>query len=201
MANKIEEILPYYLGTGLKVQRGNKSYLLSAFNTRWNTLKYVDNVGDDYNTAIQNVKPMLRSLSNLTEPITVEGYNDGKPFVPMIEILILKERNTFSKDDLVRSISEKNQPKIIDCKTKAYSTGAIEHIVRHVIETTNMGTLIYSLKYDEQFDRFSYRDETREIVLGVGYQLQLFQMLFKWHFNVFNLTTDQFVEIEEVSNG
>lgn len=29
------------------------------------------------------VKPILRRLSQLTEPITVEGYNDGKEFVPM----------------------------------------------------------------------------------------------------------------------
>jgi len=32
------------------------------------------------------LKPMLRPLSDLTNPIKVEGYNDGKEFVPWLKL-------------------------------------------------------------------------------------------------------------------
>ena len=33
-----------------------------------------------------NIEPILRPLSDLTKPITVEDYNDGKEFVPIMEL-------------------------------------------------------------------------------------------------------------------
>lgn len=38
------------------------------------------------NVEYSDFKPILRPLSDLTKPITVEGYNDGKEFVPMEEL-------------------------------------------------------------------------------------------------------------------
>lgn len=35
---------------------------------------------------INHFKPILRPLSDLTKPIKVPGYNDGKEFVPIIEL-------------------------------------------------------------------------------------------------------------------
>lgn len=36
--------------------------------------------------SMENIKPILRPLSWLTREITHEGYNDNKPFVPLIEL-------------------------------------------------------------------------------------------------------------------
>jgi len=41
---------------------------------------------DDFSIAL----PLLRNLSSLTKPITVEGYNEGKPFIPMIHLFNAK---------------------------------------------------------------------------------------------------------------
>lgn len=36
--------------------------------------------------ALAGYKPVLRPMSDLCEEITERGYNDGKPFVPMVEL-------------------------------------------------------------------------------------------------------------------
>lgn len=41
----------------------------------------------DYGTShINTAKPIIRPMSDLTKEIVHEGYNDGKPFMPMLEI-------------------------------------------------------------------------------------------------------------------
>lgn len=75
MKPNLSQILPYYLGTGLKVE-----YLITGAKVVHElTFRNIEN-------AIFRGKPLMRSLSKLTEPITVEGYNDGKPFVPMMKL-------------------------------------------------------------------------------------------------------------------
>ncbi len=75
-----------------------------------------------------------------------------------------------------------------------------EHKVRYLVETSNMGTLIYSLTYDEHFDRFYMADETRNVILGVGHQRQMFEKLYEWKLNVFGLPEDQFINKATLTN-
>ncbi len=43
--------------------------------------------GTSFNRQSSNIiKPILHPLSDLTKPIKVEGYNDGKEFVPIVEM-------------------------------------------------------------------------------------------------------------------
>lgn len=35
---------------------------------------------------IDDAKPILRPLTDLTKPITQKGYNNGEPFVPIVEL-------------------------------------------------------------------------------------------------------------------
>lgn len=130
------------------------------------------------------VLPILRPLSDLTKEIT----HNGETFVPLVRILELTERNQFTKDLILKSCSINFHVNVIECESKYYSSmpGNI-HTVRYAVKTGNMGTLVYSLSYDDRFDRFSKRDETREITLGVGHQLQMFGKLSEWHIDYNNL--------------
>ena len=52
-----------------------------------------------FKTNIKFIKPILHPLSNLTKPIKVEGYNEGKDFVPMekFDIRIKQQFYSFKK--------------------------------------------------------------------------------------------------------
>ena len=124
--------------------------------------------------------PILRPLSHLTKEIDLG-------FVPMKKLIELQETNFFSKDPVIKNCSVNFKVNIIDCKSNTYSDKHVEHTVRYTQETSNMGTLVNSFTYSEHFNRFSKRDDTRQITLGIGHQLELFQCLFEWHFDVFGL--------------
>lgn len=125
-------------------------------------------------------KPILRPLSDLTKEIEV----NGEKFVPIIEL-----QNFETTHFLIHCDSKKiiEQQKIIEVKTFEYSEGNT-HIVKYVEPYGNMENGIITFEYSEQFDRFGkamlspYRKP-----LGVGGQLQMFQKLFEWNFDVFNL--------------
>lgn len=83
---KPEEILHHYIGTGLKGEFINKNNrrefaktgtILTLNEGILISIKDEDNFG---------FLPIFNPLSSLTKPITVEGYNEGKEFVPLIEI-------------------------------------------------------------------------------------------------------------------
>jgi hypothetical protein len=38
------------------------------------------------NSDIENYKPILHPISDLTKPIKVDGYNEGKEFIPLVEL-------------------------------------------------------------------------------------------------------------------
>lgn len=138
MKTNLSQILPYYLGTGLKVQRPDRKTVLEMVGMQLDTIIFKDYSFGDANSNLN--KPLLRSLSKLTEPITVDVYNDGKPFVP------------------------------IDYPAFKLSR-------EHLIELQNNFAHYKSVKFG------------------------IIERLLSWHFNVFNLQPDQFVEIEEVENG
>lgn len=154
MAKTIEEILPYYLGTKLQLKctaifRPNtkEKPLVKGSSATLTADLYADISNGTYN-GVGEFLPLLRSLYKLTNPIIVEGYNDGKPFVPTEELLRLRE-----------------------CEAEFEFIEAIENDIASA--DTKM-----------EFSPFT-----------------ILKTLLSWHFNVFNLTTYQFVEIEEVSNG
>ena len=134
----------------------------------------------------------LWDLSYLTKEIE----HEGERFVPMIKLLELQETNHFSKNPIIKNANTFNPDKIIDCKSetfKIHPNEMTEHKVRYLVETSNMGTLIYSLTYDEHFDRFFMADETRNVILGVGHQRQMFEKLYEWKLNVFGLPESEYI--------
>jgi len=131
---------------------------------------------------IDDIKPILRPMSDLTKETQIKE----EILTPLVRLLELKEKNSFSNDNLLKSISQGYSVKVIECSTKEYS-GFNEHKISYPIETSNMGTLVYSFGYSERFSRFRQRDETYSKPLGVGYQKQLFEQLYEWHFDLNNL--------------
>ncbi|MGI9582625.1 hypothetical protein ACR1PO_15625 [Chryseobacterium sp. RRHN12] len=145
------------------------------------------------------IKPYLYDLSYLTKEIE----HEGETFVPMIKLLELQETNAFSRNAIIKNATSFNNEKVIDCKSKTFKMhpdAMTEHKVRYLVETSNMGTLVYSLTYDEHFDRFYMADETRKLILGVGHQRQMFEKLYEWKLNVFNLPEDQFINKATLTN-
>jgi len=68
MKLQLKHLSPY-LPYELKLKEG----VLSSISGRWGTVKYIDSVGDDYNTSIERVKPLFIPLSDLTKNIEVNG--------------------------------------------------------------------------------------------------------------------------------
>lgn len=97
----IESILHYYLGSGLELdvihktnQEENGVYQLD-----------IDLLSDIiYCDTYDSAKPIFYSLEDLDKEIVVEGYNEGKPFVPKKHIMAWH-------DDLQEIFWEKTEPK------------------------------------------------------------------------------------------
>jgi len=124
-------------------------------------------------------KPILRPLSDMIIDIT----SNGKTVVPMIEILKISEPySAFTLDDIDRLR--------LKITHEHYSTSIGEtdtYTAEYVIKTGNMGDLTHHFQYWEQLQRFSKRDVTRDVTLGTARQLEMFQKLFEYHFDVFGL--------------
>lgn len=72
--NELEKMLSWYLGTKLKVLIGNQHLIDWAYEDASWIRK-----GKDW-------KPLMLPLSAISEPIKVEGYNNGEEFVPIEHI-------------------------------------------------------------------------------------------------------------------
>ena len=62
MKLELKHLAPY-LPYGLQLAEGE----LSSISCRWKTVKYVDADEDDYNTSLERIKPILKSLSECTD--------------------------------------------------------------------------------------------------------------------------------------
>jgi hypothetical protein len=51
-------------------------------------------IDDGFWVDIEKIKLILRPLSDLTNPITVQGYNNGNEFIPIAELLKIKHKDT-----------------------------------------------------------------------------------------------------------
>mgnify|MGYP001561093607 CR=1 FL=1 len=129
-------------------------------------------------------KPVLRPLSDLVEEIEF----DGKKFIPLKHLFELYETNQFSSEKHIQRDIKNIGVDIISCKHMKYKySNKEDFILKYAFDTTNMGTLVYSFTYDDGLHRFAVRNETHEKPLGVAHQLEMFQKLFEWKFDLFEL--------------
>ena len=133
--------------------------------------------------SFDRIKPILRPLSDLTKPIE----HEGEVFVPMVRLFEYIDTNYFHEDINLKCINFAPE-KIISCEYKVYEfTKATEVILMYKENYTNTFSHIKSFRYNPEIRRFLMRDETENRPLGVAHQLDLFQQLIKWHFDIANL--------------
>lgn len=100
-------------------------------------------------------KPIIRPLSDLTKPIVQADYNDGKPFVPIVELAKIA------------------YPKAIK-QIRLLDDGVC------VIDTSCNYVFVY-VDEDDSFN-CTYLPEDRNCY--VKNQFQLFQQMIRWHFDL-----------------
>jgi hypothetical protein len=184
--------LPYglkveYLFTTINGDVEERKALLIGINIRKEyfdiQLERIDKNGklliNTFNENGKNIKPILRPLSDLTKEIEV----NGEKFVPIVKLLEYQETNYFDDDKthLIKPIL-----KVISVEEQEYRKSKLA-MVKYLVETTNMGDLVYSFAYSTNLRRFLSRNESQKRPLGTAYQLDMFNKLFEWHFDVFGL--------------
>lgn len=89
----IEHIYPFFL-FDLKMKSNDENYNYSGVKVEPNIVEldsiskrgYVAFDGIPGFYPVEHFKPILHPFSDITKPITVEGYNEGKEFVPIIAL-------------------------------------------------------------------------------------------------------------------
>lgn len=182
---KLSEILPHYLGTELKGifthLPNNRQFEMKGIN-----FSEVEDFGEEVEVTgvcgvyggetsfIGNFKPMLRSLNKLTELTSIDTYNQGNPFIPLLEIAYFLGIRYNHYEIAGNSIDFVLSTKYMRENTKTKELRKARFwFSGHSFNITRYGKMIY----------FN--------------QLGAIQLLFKWHFNVFNLDPEFFIEIEE----
>lgn len=169
-------------------------YNLSVYDTMARRMVALDLSTQSYTTKhigiipileVENIfKPVLRPLSDLVEEIEF----DGNKFIPLKHLFELYETNQFSSEKHIQRDIKNIGVDIISCKHMKYKySNKEDFILKYAFDTTNMGTLVYSFTYDDGLHRFAVRNETHEKPLGVAHQLEMFQKLFEWKFDLFEL--------------
>lgn len=81
-----------YLPHGLKALQHNIKHSDTVFEMHYHPIKadqrVVCGISDIFK--LSEISPVLRPMSDLCEEITERGYNDGKPFVPLVELAKMK---------------------------------------------------------------------------------------------------------------
>lgn len=135
-------------------------------------LCFIDEFGE-YRSDI--IKPILHPLSDLTKEIE----HRGEKFVPIVELAKINDKWLKSTD--VYSVECRNSDVYRDGKSE------MRYECKSFQKTTNMGALSIVFGYDDRLSRFYKYDETRKATHAVAYQLQLFQKLIEWHFDIAGL--------------
>lgn len=120
--------------------------------------------------AIDAIKPILRPLSDLVNEIT----HNGQRFVPLFELAKIHDKY----------ISASYEIKVHDWTKLSIDTETTQYGIKHLVDTSNLGVLEYEFSYWEKLQRFSHRDNTRKITMGVARQLEMFKKLYEWHFDL-----------------
>lgn len=122
-----------------------------------------------------DIIPILRPLSDLTKEIEINGDR----FVPM---RYLSEEYIMKLTDANGLVLSAPKYPIFKCENQVY-----EDKIHCFCEWVEPEDEIIRFEYDNRFNRFAKRSNTRNRPVGVGHQLEMFQKLFQWHFDVFGL--------------
>lgn len=155
--------LPYKVNLAVDtIYRGFTTELVISNHT--NSLKN----GMNINQAIEyEAKPKLRPLSDLTNPIKVDGYNDGNEFVPIVELA--KIGQTFQS----QSIDNWEVTKV----SKDFGYGHNQYYVQFKDN--------YVFGYHEKHGFYSSSNRNKE--MDINNQKEIWKMLYKWHVDIHGL--------------
>lgn len=122
--------------------------------------------------ALTNLNIILRPLSGLTKTITHNGYNEDKPFAPLVELLNLTDNGY----DFLQFHSHDTE-------------SSIEYII-NVDWGSGIEKCTYRFGYSHDLNRF-YKLQFSPFrkPFGLPYQQQMFDLLHLWHFDTRNLIT------------
>lgn len=136
--------------------------------------------GQDKENNYENVKPILHPLSDLTKEID----HNGERFIPMVRLFEYLQTNHFSDNPLLKLVKF-NKDNIISCEFKKYENVKMSDcILKHTVKFNDDNIEIHSFRYECDIHRFINRNETQRRPLGIPYQLDLFQKLIEWHFDI-----------------
>ncbi len=176
MTDKLLEVaLCGYLPYGVQVVGDRKIYYTVDGIRTIKTGDISIKSNDTHIGFIRELNLALRPISCLTKPITVPNYNQGKEFVPIVELLRLQETNSFHTDEHIRLNFDES--KIISCVHMEYRyTDKRDFIVKYVSTDHH----VYSFTYDPETRRFATRDETLSKPLGIAFQADMFDLMNQW---------------------
>jgi len=144
------------------------------------TLHLTYNGGSTGKVNENEIEIYLRPLSDLTKEIEI----DGDKFIPLRKLHEYQETNFFYGDEKPHLKGYPFVDNIISIKHNKYGYDLGEDfMLKYSVETSNMGTLVHSFTYSPDLRRFLLRDDTRSKPLGVGHQLDMFDLLHEWHFD------------------
>lgn len=157
--------LPYGIATKCKVSNDHGVYFILAYNALYEKV-LLNGARQNEWYGLNKIKPYLRPIDDLYREITHAGYNDGKPFVPIVECAKISHQ-TFEKYTLSKN----------DWRKTTMPDLGMQYNLEYIVKTSNMGNLEYQFSYCAGLRRFSLRDNTRNIPMGLAYQVDLFDFL------------------------
>jgi len=95
------------LTSGLKYKSKvtDKVYdLISVSNTNHTLVRIWDRVTRDFPVSLSHVIPIIRPISDMTKPCIQSNYNEGLPFVPIVE---LAKMSSFFKTFILVGVNSK----------------------------------------------------------------------------------------------
>lgn len=167
MGAKFNEVVNLYLGCEMLIESTGERYFLKPSNmaNNWQS-KHSSYAG----------KPILRPLSDL-----IKEENGEAPIVTLKNF----EATAFLK--YVDSEKLIAQQKIIDINVFSSDEGN-EYTVKYLEPYTNMDDGILTFSYCDKFKRFGkIMLQPMRKPLSVGGQLQMFQKMLEWRFDLFGL--------------
>ncbi len=177
--NKIEKLQPVHLASfipfelKIRVFRTGQSLFVEDLTLNGEILDYIfedsSNVNNEY-------KPILYPLPCLVKEIT----HNGRTFVPIVELLNINQYLSLKTLKIIKVWHQKYEENDLNFSCVNFKK--------------NRDKKVYSFAYSEGFSRFINRIETDHRPLATGRQLQMFQKLFEWGFNVFGLPEHLFVD-------
>lgn len=122
---------------------------------------------DTSSRTMDNIKPVIRNINDIVSECVQRDYNDGKPFIPLVELAKIAEVQHFSG----------------------------EYIQLGKNENEGFYSIVFKSKESEDFIFFGYMAQSKAFVLNkdkeghllkdsliLENQEELFQLLIKWHF-------------------